>query len=139
MNKQAFSDARAIMQRVIDNNAKLDMRSWQKFKGRNALKTFEEIHSCGTAACFGEYVAVSPEFKLAGGFVGCCYGSPIFKGFVGFSAISAWLSITHQDSRSLCASASSKDIYEKPVKKITPQDVLAALDMLEKKYSNNET
>ena len=76
MNIENMKAAIAIMQRVIDRGDKVDMVNWQTTKsGYNTFsfepiaKTEDELHACGNAACFAGYVAISPEWRAAGGFV----------------------------------------------------------------------
>lgn len=135
INKQAFNDARAVMQRVIDANAKLDMGEWQT--SEEPLNSLEEIHSCGMAACFGGYVAVSPEFKATGGRVGN-YGEPKLHGLSFEKAIAEWLVIETVDSKDLCCTDRSY-AYNKPFEDITPQDVIEFLNKIEEKYAGDKS
>lgn len=60
MNIERLNQAINIMKRA----GKVDMTDWQSGE---IVETESEIHSCGTAACFAGWVAVSPEFQEAGG------------------------------------------------------------------------
>lgn len=65
-------------------------------------RTIEELHECGNAACFAGYLAISPEFRDAGGSVNCGYGgAPLFNGQAAASAVSAYLEISVAAGRSL--------------------------------------
>lgn len=58
----------------------LDMCSWQDFtsSGNDSVsKSIEELHRCGNTACFAGYLAISEEFKAAGGRVCEESGSPM--------------------------------------------------------------
>lgn len=58
----------------------LDMCRWQDFtsSGNDSVsKSIEELHRCGNTACFAGYLAISEEFKAAGGRVCEESGSPM--------------------------------------------------------------
>lgn len=84
INLERLEQAIAIMRRA----GIVKMSDWQSGE---PLKTESEIHTCGTAACFAGWIAVSPEFKAAGGKVRPVSGAPVFCGWVGVQAILDWL------------------------------------------------
>ena len=81
-----------VMQRVVDGEYTFDMNSWQKDDGRPRHKTEKSLHTCGSPACFGGWLAISPEFKRAGGKMGGT-GSPRFKGRYRGEAITGYLGL----------------------------------------------
>lgn len=86
MNVENIHKAIAIMRRA----GKVDM---QWFQDGITCFTEEDMHTCGTAACFAGWVAVSPEFKADGGVV-LGGGTPLFGGKTESDAIAAWLGIS---------------------------------------------
>jgi len=63
---------------------------WQRRlrKGR-ILNTVDELHYCGTTACAGGYLALSPEFVAVGGSMDSIFwrGAPVYKGESGDIAL----------------------------------------------------
>lgn len=92
MNLERLQQAINIMERA----GKVDMTDWQSGE---IVETESEIHSCGTAACFAGWVAVSPEFKEAGGVTHPVSGAPILNIFSGCSAIVAWLEVEDEKQK----------------------------------------
>ena len=122
-----------IMQRVIDNDAILNQLSWQCFDYLHevAFHTEKSLLECGTVACFGGWVAVSPEFQRDGGTVDTD-GAPIYKGQFDASAIAQWLGIPIETSRKICCIGTHYDVcieyYNvKHKDDITPQMVIDKL------------
>lgn len=138
----------AIMKRAAKHN-RIDMRSWQTRQNRNSniATTEAELHACGNTACFAGYVAVSPEWKAAGGTIGGS-GTPLLLLWpdisshyaIGKSAIAAWLGIRQRLAESLVCGDTylMKDIinyqhssfYDKPWKEVTAEDVIAKLELI---------
>lgn len=85
MNIENIDKAIAIMRRA----GRVDMHSFQS--GDEILRSEEELHLCGTAACFAGWVAVSPEFHADGG--GMDGSGPCYKGRLDEEAIAGWLEI----------------------------------------------
>lgn len=80
-----------VMQRVHDNNCKFGMRCWQDLDTTGEAKSTEaDLKECGTPACFGGWLAVSPEFIALGGLCKA-WGAPVFKGATDDRAISNFL------------------------------------------------
>lgn len=89
MNIENLNKAIAIMQRAGNVN----MRQWQSAGNiADNKKTEGEIHTCGTAACFAGWIAVSPEWKADGGTVGM-FGAPVRHEASRDRAICNWLDI----------------------------------------------
>lgn len=74
MNAERVSDMLAIMERARN----LDMtwfqqvhreghRYYASVANGDAVHSIEELHECGSFACFAGYLALSPMFKAAGG------------------------------------------------------------------------
>lgn len=76
-NKERVQMSIDILQRVADQNRKFDLRSWYDaslwyFGSPDAPlpprpTTEQELHACGTSACAMGWIAMSPEWKAAGG------------------------------------------------------------------------
>lgn len=146
MNKQNIDKAIAVMQRVIDNGYCFDMHDWQTTninvddywtESNSIFSTEKELaNSCGTAACFAGWVAVSDEFKQDGGGPGLQplqNGVPMLNGTRGPGAISQWLDIPCHLSIGLCGVEPdvAADVYgTEDMEKITPYHVLDALKKL---------
>lgn len=92
MNLERLNQAIAIMERA----GRVDMTDWQSGE---IVETESEIHSCGTAACFAGWVAVSPEFKAAGGVTHPVSGAPILNIFSGYLAIVDWLEVVDEKQK----------------------------------------
>lgn len=126
MNIDNINIAIRIMQRVKDLELPLDMGVWQAHRPKGYLcKTVEELHYCGTAACFAGHVAVSPEWP--GGVA--LSGAPELNGIFGTDAIAKWLDIGHKNSCLLCMMEilSCGTIYGSNP---TPDDVIGHLEVL---------
>lgn len=93
MNKDNVQKAINVMQRVVDQNRAFDISRWQEGDSSCIQETEGLLHTCGMAACFGGWVAVSPEFQADGGWVGL-KGMPAISGTsAGASTIAKWLGI----------------------------------------------
>lgn len=85
INLERLNQAIAIMERA----GNVCMEEFQA--GDGVLETEEELHSCGTAACFAGWVAVSSEFQKAGGRLGFD-GTPALPNCeTAGEAVAAWL------------------------------------------------
>ena len=102
MNANNVRTAVAIMRRAALHNC-IDMVRYQwgdipEDGRRYVAETEEQLHACGNTACFAGYVAVSPEWKAAGGYM---YhngepklpGGPNKEDMWALPAIAAWLGV----------------------------------------------
>lgn len=146
MNLINLNKAIAVMERVKARGDAFEMSTWQKPHiplARNSLgqcyvnymSTEEELHTCGTAACFAGWVAVSPEFIADGGGTGN-YGRPQFIASCGEQvsnelAIAEWLEIEYSDAAMITGcdpiSQGMSAGYGKPLCDVTVDDVLEVL------------
>lgn len=89
MNIDNMNKAIAIMTRA----GKINMDNWQY---GSVQKSEEDIHVCGTAACFAGWVGVSPEWAADGGIL-TNNGEPLFGTRPGFpsaeKSLSEWLGL----------------------------------------------
>lgn len=95
LNRRRLKVLIKIQRRVVDEDKKFDIRSWQwQAPSRMiAVVTEKKLHACGTAACFAGYVALSPEWKRAGGRINLSSGAPILNYRGGQDALSEYLSL----------------------------------------------
>ena len=134
MNLTNVNKAIAVMERVKARGDDLDMCVWQQRRrpangNSRMLKTAEEeLHTCGTSACFAGWVAVSPEFKEDGGYAHPLDGAPRIGVADDQYAIAKWLGISGKEAGILCGLHDVPLAYgSKGVTHITVGDVLAAL------------
>lgn len=97
MNLERLDQAIAVMRRA----GKVDMAVWNRHP-LSKPKSEEAYHECGTAACFAGWLAVSPEFREAGGHPDFL-GSPSFEGATGDLAVIKWLEAEGEDANRLQA------------------------------------
>lgn len=93
INKERVQLAINVMERA----GKVDMDAWQSdilYHRAEAKTTEEEIHACGSAACFAGWLAVSSEFHSNGGTSCPKNGAPMFNGYRAASAVVAWMEAT---------------------------------------------
>ena len=97
MNIENLNKAIAVMTRA----GKIDMGRWQNTtvgisstenETDTVKETEEEIHSCGTAACFAGWIGVSPEWKEFGGVIDGD-GEPVLGKLSACKALSLWLDL----------------------------------------------
>ena len=142
MNLVNVDKAVTIMERARDIGSILYMASWQ---GRVIAKDDGDyLRECGTGACFGGWVAVSPEFRADGGSMAAISGAPRIHfedtECCGPSAIAIWLGIGHEEASCLCGIGGndnetaypddSEEDGEIAINAITFNDVLEALNRL---------
>lgn len=132
MNIERLNQAINIMKRA----GKVDMTDWQSGE---IVETESEIHSCGTAACFAGWVAVSPEFKEAGGVTHPVSGAPILNIFSGYLAVVDWLGVVDEkqkDTLELLV-AGEGSILDSSIEWMQSKDLLVEAEKLEpaSKYS----
>lgn len=101
MNLENVNKAIAVMERVKARGDKIDMRDWMDSWLMTNHPTEEELHTCGTAACFAGWVAVSKEWADEGGFASKA-GCPEMAGVSGIRAVSRWLEIPEKECGHLC-------------------------------------
>lgn len=140
MNIENLNKAIAVMTRA----GKVSMIKWQVIHGE-VKETEEELHKCGTAACFAGWIAVSPEWKADGGYVNE-FGAPGNYRTLSdqSSSIAAWLDIpeilgysfTGGDCYDLFGFDSLKDVYmssmfyNKAWDTVDGNDVISKLEFL---------
>ncbi len=125
-NKKNVQDAINIMERA----GKVDMYDWQNIHEGVSASTEEELHTCGTAACFAGWVAVSPEFKAFGGRV-CKVGAPLGPtGSYGEVAIGEYLGIDRKLAEKLTFIDGGYELYGKRVEDVTKEDVIEKLKLI---------
>lgn len=83
MNLERLEQAIAVMKRA----GKVDMGRWQSGYVKNSEFG---VHACGNSACFAGWLAVSQEFREAGGEVGY-RGEPLLSFRRGHAAVIGWL------------------------------------------------
>jgi hypothetical protein len=131
MNALNVSKAIAVMERVKERGDSFSMRHWQfprEDSGR-ACTSEDDLHECGMPACFGGWIAVSPEFIANGGSAAPSSGVPVFgSGDPGDASIGAWLGINEEDSANLCGLSVHTAVYrKKPIWDVDVDDVLKVL------------
>jgi len=113
-----------VMQRVVDLKRAFNLGSWQQ----SGIKRKKEkaLHNCGSAACFGGWLAVSPEFQRAGGSVSDM-GKTVFDGHTSYPAINAYLGLEsgHEFGDEFVYTCS--DIYNDCPRPITAKNVITRL------------
>lgn len=146
LNTERVQAAIAVLKRVVARNDNFDMSNWQQMSSDDeygneeefsALSDEAELHRCGMAACFGGWLAASPEWKKDGGTMDAS-GGPYFDDgnelLFGSDAIAAWLGIENWTAANLTCSAISQygksDFYGKPVYAVTARDVIGKLEAL---------
>jgi hypothetical protein len=105
MNKENFDIAIKVMLRVAERQYAFYVTEWQILECciQSQAKTDEEsLRDCGMAACFGGWLAVSPEFQDAGGSCNRFDGYPVYKGRIGSHAIEEFLGIDESTAKKLC-------------------------------------
>jgi len=87
MNLQRMIKAAEWMLKIHETGDKFDLSQWKKPDDSNT--TYSSMHKCGTSACFGGWLAVSPDFKKEGGEadIGGC---PIFDNHEGYEALNSY-------------------------------------------------
>jgi len=145
MNIENMRSAINIMKRA----GKIDMCSWQEIKnGDKALGSEENLHYCGTAACFAGWIAVSPEWKKDGGRIDERVGSPYIptkenldRNYYYAKAIAYWLDIPESYSCELCAlntTIENEEYYGVKMNDITKEMVIGKLEEIIEKHTNDK-
>jgi len=142
MNIQNIKIAIDVMERVEKERRPFDMTRWQQGHYDSAAmyrKYAAHEHECKMAACFGGWLALSPEWQSQGGHV-MYTGAPYYRGEMGADAIAAFLEVSEETAVGL---AGLRDVdesgymsitmrilgpyYGKSIHEITVTDVLAKL------------
>lgn len=105
---------------------KFDLDAWFRSFGMLPTKRLL-INTCGTTACFAGWLALSPEWKRAGGRITRETKVPEFNGNYGYDAASVFLEIPYIDAQFLCMPYHAKACYGKNVKAVTAFDVAEKL------------
>lgn len=131
MNLDNVNKAIAVMQRVKARGSNFDMAKWQSLpEGVELAKTEDRLHACGTLACFGGWLSVSPEWIQEGGSIDAT-ASPKFNGEVGTYAIANWLDIPFRAACRLTHPAEFRETHGLSLsEEITVDHVIAALEDL---------
>ena len=124
----------AVMQRAVDNKRVFDLNNWQIVDfGESIKNTEEELHNCGMAACFGGWLAVSPEFIALGGGRSLVSGRPSFKSYYAENAINAFLGLDYMKGMGVLLVMPSSRLYDGVyTEDITAQHVLDRLNYIKK-------
>lgn len=135
MNHERVQKAIAVMERVKARNSSFDMSKWQDIPddGKTpASLSEEELHACGTPACFGGWLSLSQEWKDEGGFVSLGSAQPIFEKLRGTWAIAAWLGVSFKQASALTHPIEFREANGlKEAEIITVDHVIAALEGLQ--------
>lgn len=131
MNLDNVNKAIAVMERVKARGDRFDLCTWREHVPGFDPQSEQELHTCGTAACFAGWVAVSPEFRADGGSA-CTEGTPKFPTNThvarGGTAIAHWLDIPISEAENLCGLYDSERVYGVEMEdEVTVDHVLAAL------------
>lgn len=131
MNLENLNKAIAVMERVRDRGDAFNLRNWQgryakDWSNFDPVRTEEELHTCGTPACFAGWLAVSPEWAASGGTIGTV-GEPEINHLDEDDAIAFWLRIDEHEAGSLCGVTFPHLTYGKTSSEVTVDDVLTAL------------
>jgi hypothetical protein len=137
MNIENVNKAIAVMERVRARGDRVDMRDWREYPFeymQEPARSEEDLHTCGTAACFAGWVAVSSEWVEDGG-TATRAGCPKMPGKSGVRAVADWLGMEYMECAFLCATTGAKAyasrlVYPKVagvVVDIDAEQVLAAL------------
>ena len=142
MNANNVRTAVAIMQRAALHNC-IDMVRYQwgdisEDGRRHVVATEEQLHACGNVACFAGYVALSPEWKAAGGYM-YHSGEPKLPAGVGEEdlwgdeAIATWLGISVELATDLVLGDTSYEhsfFYDRPWGEVDAHDVIEKLELI---------
>lgn len=139
MNIENINKAIAVMERVKVRGGRIDMSDWMTHDQPDApvcVMDESDLHTCGTAACFAGWLAVSPEWKEDGGSA-THNGCPVMgdhPNFGGVPPVATWLDIGNVECGALCTSIAGEAIVHPrvypgldDVTDIDVDDVLAAL------------
>lgn len=136
MNLKNIQTAIDVMNRVVIRQGKVNMGTWQEYPpGHKYVETEAEAYTCGTTACFAGWLALSDDWKKAGGDID--YGRPIMyadgKCLSHHFAVAKFLDISDEHAAGLCyIGDGTKKVYGKNAhaRTTTAIDVIYALERL---------
>jgi len=148
LNIQHLDEAIEIMRRTPIQG--FDMEEWRQEDAMGIRDMSEEppeseqdAHQCGMVACFGGWLALSPEFQRDGGKQWESSGAPIIHGpdgerHLGSEAVAYWLGVSQWTGLALTLTDSDLGhvFYNDVglVSDIGPQDIIGALEMIRAKH-----
>ena len=128
MNRERIQDAITMMKDVTHRH--FDMTNWQKDPHGHIIQiaqTESELHACGNTACFAGHLALSPEFKKAGGSASKI-GAPVFNGLLETSAVAEYFGILYELARGL--TLPGRNFYPVRFEDVKPEHVIEKLEMI---------
>lgn len=136
MNKERVMAAIELMKRAENLNM-CDYQMPAMFE--SYVDSVEELHKCGNTACFAGYLAISEEFKKAGGGRSQVIASPYYEGLYGSGAVALYLGISEELAESLVFGDLQEHQSHKYAESafygtfwsnVKPADVIAKLEMI---------
>ena len=137
MNCERIQSAIAMMKRAIPRY--FNMTNWQNKPHGHIIQmaqTESELHAYGNTACFAGHLALSPEFKKAGGLV-CGTGAPKFNTFSESFAVAEYFGIPYELARGL--TLPGRDFYPVRFEDVKPEHVIKKLEMILNGYKGSES
>jgi len=128
IDRERIQNAIAMMKRVTHRH--FDMANWQNEPHGHIIQiaqTESELHGCGNTACFAGHLALSPEFKDAGGLVSKI-GAPIFNGVRFVEAVAEYFGITYELAADL--TLPDRNFYPVDFEDVKPEHVIEKLEMI---------
>ena len=128
MNRERIQSAIAMMKDVTHRH--FDMANWQNEPHGHIIQiaqTESELQGCGNTACFAGHLALSPEFKKAGG-LAYGTGAPKFNNFSGSFAVAEYFDIPYEMARDL--TLPDRDFYPVRFEDVKPEHVIEKLEMI---------
>lgn len=131
MNQERLKQFIAAMYRARDNDSIRMMYFQDAVEGYAVVSSEDELHTCGNKADAVGYLAISPEWREAGGSMSSC-GCPIFdysydeSALMKFLECSMWTadSIVHGD----LVDGNISSYYDKHWCDVVAQDVIDKLE-----------
>lgn len=118
INKANLLKTINVLKRAQARESKFDLTTWYSNIDVHDASTEEDLHKCGTTACIMGWVAVSPEWKAAGGTIDkeSIFARPAFTGplgivHTGYNAARQWFDLT-SDQLDLLISPAGARLYE---------------------------
>ena len=128
MNRERIQAAIAMMKRAIPRY--FNMSNWQNERPGHIMQiaqTESKLHACGNTACFAGHLALSPEFKKAGG-LAYGTGAPKFNNFSGSFAVAEYFDIPYELAGDL--TLPGRDFYPVCFEDVKPEHVIEKLEMI---------